>query len=80
MWLWYQPSPLFGCDIVEFIGWCSGGLKPATRYVGSGASWEGFFCRPSSGTICALLVTTSWELQIELQSLAASAGLRGTWE
>lgn len=51
------------------------GLKLATEYVGSGASWEGFCCRPRSAAICAWLRVTWWELLSELQLVTSCAGL-----
>lgn len=34
------------------VYWC--GLKLATRFVDSEASWEGLWCRPSTAVACAL--------------------------
>ena len=34
--------------------WCD--LKPGTRYVGCGASWERLRCRPRSALVCVLVL------------------------
>ena len=58
--------------------WC--GLKLATRCVGSGDSWEGLQCRPSSAAICAQLGATWWELQSDVWLAATCAGPGGARE
>ena len=44
------------------------------------ASWDWLQCRPKSAAICACLWSTWWELQSDLQLVAACAEPGDTWE
>ena len=56
--------------------WCG----VATRYVGSGAFWNGLWCKPRSAAICAWPRTSRYELQSYLQMVSTCAQFGGNWE
>lgn len=45
-----------------------------------GARWEVLWCRTRSASICAQFGATWWELQSDLQLVAACVGLKGAWK
>lgn len=60
----------------RWFGWC-----PASDHqcVGYGGSWEDLWCRVS-GSACAMLRVTWYELQSDPQVVATCAGVGGAWE
>lgn len=82
--LWWKSGAYCVCPLgVSFWGclvvfWPS--MKLATLYVGSGAPWNGLWCRPSLATACALHGVTWFELQSDLQVVSICAELGGVWE
>ena len=53
--------------------WC--GLKSATEYVGSGASWKVLPCIPRSATICSCLVLPDGSYEVICDWLLLVLGL-----